>query len=176
MRIVHEAQLHDRNCFLTLTYDEDHLPKDGSLNKLHFQKFIRKWRKRLPGGQTLRYFHCGEYGDENKRPHYHAIIFGHDFSEDREFFKNSGESKLYVSPSLMELWHYGWHTIGDVTWQSASYVARYVMKKRSSPSSADPAILERQQGEYDDAYLRVNGKTGEMWHVEPEYVTMSRKP
>ena len=114
VRIVHEASLYEKNCFLTLTYDEDHLPKDGSLHKIHFQRFIRRWRKAWKlKPRELRYFHCGEYGDENRRPHYHAIIFGHDFSEDREFLKNSGDGKLYVSPRLQKLWDYGFHANGS---------------------------------------------------------------
>lgn len=150
IRCVHEASLHEDNCFITLTYAPEHLPSDGSLKLDHFQKFMKRLRKRF--GKGIRFFHCGEYGENLGRPHYHAIVFGFDFP-DRKFFKSKAGVNLYTSEILQELWPFGFSTVGNVSFESACYVARYVMKK-------------------------VNGELSEGWYEgrKPEYVTMSRRP
>ena len=75
IRIMHELKDWDSACFLTLTYDEEHLPKDGSLDKQDLQKFFKRLRFNL-GGRKIKYFACGEYGEQYGRPHYHIIVFG----------------------------------------------------------------------------------------------------
>lgn len=155
--MMHEAQMHDQNCFITLTYAPEYLPSDGSLHLEHFQKFMKRLRKRYGAG--IRFFHCGEYGEENKRPHYHCILFGFDFPDKvlrREVFnpKTPGQYvPYYNSKSLEELWPFGISIIGDVTFESCAYVARYILKKVT--------------GEKADAHY--NG-------LAPEYITMSRRP
>lgn len=158
VRCYHEASLYDRNCFLTLTYNDESLPPDWNVNKVHFQKFVRRARK---AGFVFRYFHCGEYGDLNGRPHYHACIFGEDFSKDRAFFRMSNGYKIYVSPTLTKLWSLGHAYIGSLTLESAAYVARYVMKKARG-SNLVP--------------IHVDTDSGEVWERVKEYVTMSLKP
>jgi hypothetical protein len=163
IRIVHEAQMHDENCFITLTFDQAHLEKRSnplSLDVTEYQRFMKRLRKRF--GKNIRFFHCGEYGDKNKRPHYHAIIFGLDF-KDKKLWSNRDGNKLYTSEALSELWPYGFSTIGDVTFQSAAYVARYIMKKHKGDGA-------------EDHYTRWCPLTGEGTPVDPEYCTMSRKP
>lgn len=160
MRCVHEASLYESNCFITLTYAPEHLPKDGSLNKVHFQKFMKRLRKRF--GSGVRYFHCGEYGEKLGRPHYHACLFNFDF-QDRELWSIRDGVKLYTSKILSELWGFGFCTIGDVTFESAAYVARYITKKISGDMAKDH-------------YTRVDNSTGECFDLLPEYVTMSRRP
>lgn len=136
MRCFHESQLHERNCFITLTYSDDNLPKDRSLDYRHFQLFMKRFRKKF--GNGIRFYMCGEYGDQFGRPHYHACIFGFDFS-DKYFWKYSSATNkfgrqgaripLYRSADLESLWTDGYSSIGDVTFESAAYVARYIMKK-----------------------------------------------
>lgn len=159
VRIMHEASLHERNCFLTLTFDEDHVPSDYSLNVVTFQKFMKRYRKMFG---PVRFFHCGEYGELNFRPHYHAIIFGHDF-DDRIQCDLRTQNALFVSPSLQKLWPFGRATIGDVTFESAAYCARYITKKVTGDLA-------------DTHYERVHSVTGEIYKVSPEYTTMSRRP
>lgn len=170
VRMLHEAQMHEENSFLTLTYSPENLPATGSLNKKHFQDFMKRLRGRL-GGRRIRYFHCGEYGERLRRPHYHAILFGFDFP-DKVFYKPVGDNgRLYISAMLDETWSHGFAVIGDVTFDSAAYVARYVTKKVTGPRA-------------DGHYLRFDKETGEVFtepdgslsHLEPEYVTMSRRP
>jgi len=175
MRCVHEAQLHEDNSFITLTYNDEHLPEDASLDVRHFQNFMKRFRKSI-APKKVRFFHCGEYGDHNGtykhersygisdlgRPHYHAIIFGHDFSG-KELIKEQDGIRLYHSQELAELWPYGFNTVGAVTFESAAYVARYVVKKKYGE-------------EKEDHYTRINTETGELYQVKPEYVTMSRRP
>lgn len=75
-RLLFEALHHQmRGCFLTLSYDDDHLPANGTLVKKHFVDFIKRLRYHV-GGAKLRYFGVGEYGKKTERPHYHALIFG----------------------------------------------------------------------------------------------------
>jgi len=161
IRCSHEASLYDENSFITLTYKDDALPPYGSLQKAHFQKFMKRLRKANPG-RKIRYYHCGEYGDDLGRPHYHACLFNYDFP-DRVLFKETGETKLYSSKTLERLWPFGFSTIGDVTFKSAAYVARYVMKKVTGRKS-------------EEHYSVVDEKTGEIILRQPEYTTMSLKP
>lgn len=149
-RCMHEASLHKQNCFLTLTYDDDHLPTDLSLDITHFQKFMKRLRESLD--HKIRFFHCGEYGEKTHRPHYHALIFGHDF-DDKICIRRDEENTLYRSPELEKLWDYGMSSVGAVTFKSAAYVARYVTKKVTG----------------DQAQDHYAGR-------KPEYCTMSRRP
>lgn len=151
IRCVHEAQLHEHNSFLTLTYSDEKLPPDGSLQVADFQKFMKRLRKHFTG-KKVRYFHCGEYGEKYGRPHYHACLFGLDF-DDKSVWKEHNGQRYYVSKTLADLWPHGHSTIGAVTFESAAYVARYITKK-------------------------VTGDRAEKFYEgrKPEYVTMSRRP
>ena len=137
VRCMHEAQMWDRNCFVTLTYNDDNLPIDRSVNKREMQLFMKRLRKEY--GEGIRFYGCGEYGSKLGRPHYHMLLFNHDFP-DKEVWKAQkargykgryiiDEFTLYRSESLERLWPYGFSTIGDVTFESAGYCARYVTKK-----------------------------------------------
>lgn len=151
VRIMHEASLNDDNCFITLTYDDVHLPSDGSLRKRDFQLFMKRFRQEC--GERIRYFHCGEYGEDFSRPHYHACIFGFDF-KDKVFYKktNCGDN-LFTSYQLERIWGKGFCPIGSLTFESAAYVARYCTKKVNGPLAE-----EHYKG------------------LQPEYATMSRRP
>lgn len=156
LRCVHEASMYERNCFITLTFNNENLDPGGSLVKRDFQLFMKKLRKRF--GSGVRYFHCGEYGEKNKRPHHHACLFNFDF-DDRELWSVRDGVRLFTSKTLDDIWGKGFCTIGDVTFESAAYVARYVTKKITGPTA-------------DSHYL--NSRTGEI--RQSEYVTMSRRP
>lgn len=165
IRATHEAQMHEKTCFITLTYSDQALPADLSLNVKHWQLFAKKLRNRLG---PFRFLACGEYGDKTLRPHYHAILYGVDFAEDREPWKERGEHQTWRSPLLEALWtdadgqSRGFHEIGTMTYQSAAYVANYVTKKKTG----DQAVT----------YERTDIYTGETWTVQPEFAVMSRRP
>lgn len=128
IRCTHEARYHTRKAFLTLTYDREHLPKDRSLQKRHLILFFKRLRHYAQG--PIKYFACGEYGDRRGRPHYHAIVFGHDFPDEQPVPNNEGaEYPLYESETLNAIWFKGAAKIGRVTDKSADYVARYTIKK-----------------------------------------------
>lgn len=127
IRVVHEASLHERNCFITLTYSDLHLPDDRGLHYDHFQLFMKRLRKKY--GDGIRFYMCGEYGDKLGRPHFHACLFNHDFDDKKLWQTTPSGSRLFRSSDLESLWPYGFSSIGDVTFESAAYVARYIMKK-----------------------------------------------
>lgn len=159
LRCMHEAQMHSQNCFITLTYDDIYLPSDYSLKKEHFQKFMKRYRKKF--GNNIRYYHCGEYGSKYGRPHYHACIFGHDFDDKKLFKKRFGEN-LYTSADLRKLWPFGYSTVGDLNFKSARYVAGYCMKK--------------QNGYLKKDYYKIKLSDGREFDRTPDYATMSRMP
>lgn len=161
--------MYDQNSFITLTYAPEHLPSDLSLHKAHYQKFMKRLRK-LISPKKVRYYMCGEYGDQNQRPHYHACLFGHDF-KDKTLWRNARDTKLYISEELTKLWPYGFSTIGDVTFESAAYVARYIMKKVTGK-----AIDQEDETTGLRPYELYDSETGDITKRIPEYTNMSLKP
>lgn len=156
VRCMHESQMHDANCFITLTYDSDHIPSDWSLYYRHFQLFMKRLRKRF--GIPVRFYMCGEYGSENHRPHYHAILFGVHFGDKYYWRKSPSGCDLFRSPILEELWGMGSCEIGEVTFESAAYVARYCIKSIAG------------------AEWICDSDTGEMYERPREFTRMSLKP
>lgn len=169
MRCVHEASLYQNNCFVTLTYNDESLRRLNrrvdldtgeifcSLNKRDVMLFMKKLRKRF--GSGIRFFQCGEYGSVGFRPHHHVLLFNFDFP-DKFYAETRNGVRLYRSHCLEEkigdaepLWPYGFSRVGALTFESAAYVARYILKK-------------------------VNGDMAEDHYggLLPEYITMSRRP
>lgn len=164
-RIIHESRAHDDNCFITLTYLDEHMPRvfnggPGTLLKEDFQKFMKRLRKRL-APRKIRYYMCGEYGENTQRPHYHACIFGFD-PDDKKVFAEGSDYSVYTSDMLSDVWGLGFVTVGALSFQSAAYCARYVMKKVTGNLSHDHYLVT---DDYGVAY----------W-LEPEYNAMSRRP
>jgi len=165
LRCSYEASLNDKglnNSFVTLTYDEAHLPANGNLRRIDFQKFIRSLRKRTR--KKIRYFMCGEYGEKENRPHYHALLFGHQF-DDKILVNIRNGNRVYTSKTLDKIWQHGTCEIGSVTFQSAGYVARYIVKKQTG--TADELFKK---------YVIIDPETGEMTARHNEYTNMSLKP
>lgn len=163
IRCVHEAKLYPKNSFITLTYKNEKLPPNSSLNLPDFQKFLKRLRKKIYP-QKVRFFHCGEYGEDLGRPHYHALLFGFDFEDKKPFYKNHRGDQIWRSVTLEELWPDGHSEIGSVTFESAAYVARYISKKVTGSLA-------------EDHYAIVDLETMEtLGSKKPEYVTMSRRP
>lgn len=171
VRMMHEASLHEDNCFVTLTYSPENMPSDGSLHLSHFQDFVKRLRSRT-GVPGIKYFHCGEYGDTFGRPHYHANFFGYDFPDKYHWRTSDRGDLLYRSDLLESLWTFGSSEIGAVTFESAAYVARYVCKKLNISSRSPQAAVAA----YNDKYERYHLDTGEVFYLQPEYATMSRRP
>lgn len=168
LRCVHEAKFHDQNCFVTLTYDPEHLPLDGSIQVKHFQNFMKELRASF-AHKKIRFFGCGEYGEkcdpdyETKlgRPHYHILLFGHDFDDSELYYQ--GDYNLYTSQKLSRIWRKGHATVGALTKETAAYTARYCTKKISGEMA-------------EEHYRRINKQTGEVNQLTPEFLLMSRRP
>lgn len=172
-RIMLEAQDHDESWFVTLTYDDEHVPeiefvKDVdsdtgelldtgrllTLCKRDLQLFNKRLRKHF-SDDKIRFFACGEYGESTARPHYHSIYFGLHI-KDLQFFKMSKlGDKYFISDTLTRLWGKGHVLLAQVTWESAAYVARYVTKKLTGDAA---------KFWYDDIGLT------------PPFTVMSRRP
>lgn len=154
--------MHDASCFITLTYDDKHVPADYGLHKIHLQNFFKRVRN---AGYIFRYFACGEYGDQSKRPHYHAILFGINFADDRKKHSVTNQQHiLYTSQTLTDLWGKGHALLSEFSYQTAAYTARYVMKKQNGSNA-------RQH----ENYKRLTND-GELIQVQPEFALMSRNP
>lgn len=159
--------MHERNSFVTLTYNDAHLPGDRGLSKIDLRNFMKRLRKRHGAG--IRFLAAGEYGGETQRPHYHMALFGLDFSEDRVKRTTRKGHPIYTSKALAKAWtcprchqSMGFHEIGSLTYDSAFYVAGYVMKKRT--------------GEQADQRYRRLDLDGYYYDVVPEFAQMSLRP
>lgn len=160
-RVHHEAQLHEHNCFVTLTYNDENLPYDESVSVYEHQCFMKRLRKAFNPG--IRFFMCGEYGDKNWRPHYHYCLFGMNFPDKKAWKSTQRGDILFTSQELEKIWGKGFCTIGSVNYQSAAYIARYVMKKVSGRKARDH-------------YKWIHPKTGEPLERTREFLRMSLRP
>lgn len=173
-RCLLEMQQHDENCFITLTYDEQHVPEHWhcrmsdhkenvslSLDPKDLQGFWKRLRSHY-SDKKIRYYACGEYGDNTARPHYHAILFGlmpddlipaSEFNDKFHDMSDLGYN-YYVSPTLNKIWNKGAVLVANASWETAAYTARYVMKK----------LKGFGRSFYDEMC------------IEPEFVRMSLKP
>ena len=161
VRCSYESQLHDKNCFITLTFAPEHMPSDGSISVRDVQLFLKRLRKELL--VPIRFFACGEYGEELGRPHYHLIIFGYDFPDKEPLFTDKIGHTHYRSPLLEKVWPFGHATVTGFSFQTAAYVARYMTKKING------GLAEKH-------YEKVDETTGEIYSIKPEFATMSRRP
>ncbi|AXL14498.1 replication initiator protein [Microviridae sp.] len=162
IRCMHEASLHDENCFVTLTFNDENLPLNGSLHYPTFQKFMKRLRKRF-SGRNIRFYMCGEYGELDQRPHFHALLFNFNFPDLVVWKRTGSDSMIYRSTILEELWPFGFSSVGNVTLQSAGYVARYVMKKLNGDA-------------VKGSHLEYVNADGEICLKTPEFNRMSLKP
>lgn len=169
LRVALESTLYENNCFLTLTYRDEDLPKNGSLDYDVTVKFMKDLRDRF--GSGIRSFGCAEYGEKKGRPHYHICLLNFDFPDKKiaerstaNYGINKRENYIYDSEKLQDLWPYGDSKIGSLTLESASYVARYCTKKITGPKAFH----------YYD--LPANEQTGEIITLNPEKsVAVSRR-
>lgn len=175
--MMHESMLYEENCFLTMTYDDQNLPINLSINKEDIQNFLKRLRNDV-GFNKIRYFACGEYGDDLKynfrgqyggnlgRPHYHALIFNY-WPEDTFPYTNKNGYPIYTSKKLNDIWSYGDVYLGTVTFDSAQYVAKYVTKRTTPITVTD---------DYGNKYK--TDANVKKWYgdCKPEFALMSRRP
>ncbi|UOF79017.1 replication associated protein [Microviridae sp.] len=162
VRCMHEAQLWDKNCFVTLTYDKDHLPVGGGLVYEHFRLFVRRLRK-AARKSDVRFYMCGEYGEARRRPHYHACLFNWDFDDKVPAGKSGSGFDQFRSPLLERLWTFGRARVSAMNFETAAYTARYV------------CAIEDGKG-LEKVYEAVDLETGEVHEVPREFARMSLRP
>ena len=171
-RCSHEASRTPYNTFLTLTYDDKHLPTNGHLDARALTLFVKRLRKcvsrhsgdiRSDSSTNVRYFACGEYGSQTERPHYHALLFNCAFPPQEKVSKD-----LYAADILRELWPYGDHRFGTATPAAANYIAQYSLKKQRRNKGA-----RHDDGYNGEGYADEDG----VWHPKPApFLRMSLKP
>lgn len=158
IRAYHESLLHRQSCFVTLTYDEQHHRRaDGLVSKSELQRWLKRLRKKL-SPLKLRYIACGEYGEQSRRAHYHAILFGVDFRDARSV---PITDTLYTHPVLSETWPFGLVSIAPVSFASICYVCGYVLKKMADDDTF--TLMSRRPGigkEWLDKYFEDLQRTG----------------
>lgn len=160
VRCMHEAKFWPVNSYVTLTYADEWLPIAGSLSLRDVQLFMKRLRK-WHGGR-VRFFLAGEYGDLNMRPHYHALLFNVGFRDRKVWQDNKRGEPLYVSEQLSRLWPLGHVSVGEVTFDSAVYCAKYALKRVNGEKQADHYTVFDSDG---------------VVHVRrPEFAVMSRRP
>jgi len=159
-RLYHEGTQHEVSSFVTLTFADEHLPPDYSVSVRDIQLFCKRLRKR---SGSFRFFACGEYGEKEKRPHYHLILFGRDFSDKYHWRDSESGYPVYRSDTLEALWPFGNSDIGSVTPASCGYVAAYCVKKVTGEHA-------------EEHYRRVHPLTGELLTVRREFICMSNRP
>lgn len=170
LRCVHESKLWKQNSYVTLTYADEFMPPGGTVCLRDVQLFMKRLRKaREPA--TVRFFLGAEYGDENKRPHYHALLFNVEFPDKLLHGKNLRGEPLYTSAELGKLWPHGFNTIGDVTFDSAVYCAKYALKKINITEHSS----EEAKAEYERRYV-VYDADGIVYERDREFAVMSRRP
>lgn len=158
VRGVHEAKMHDKASFLTLTVDDEHMywstqSGEQTLNYDVVQKFFKRLRKNT--GQSFRYICCGEYGSNTHRPHYHVLLYGLDFKEDRYFYKlNKYGDPYFISPFLDDTWQQGNCCIGQVNFQTCAYVGRYVTKKLNGEQG------KKEYEHIDEPFIHASNRPG----------------
>lgn len=146
-RMILELEDHQEAMFLTLTYNDDHLPFSDSgfptLCKRDVQLFFKRLRRHF-GGKRIRYYLAGEYGSTTHRPHYHAIIYGIGVNSFPDLVFR-GNNKLghpfFTSPELEHIWDNGFVMFSSVTWRTCNYVARYVLKKQAEREDCNGVCL-----------------------------------
>lgn len=171
IRLMKENQCHETSSFITLTYDDSHLPDGKTLVRSHVQAFHKRLHNRLlrSRGYGIRFYYSGEYGETFGRPHYHSIIFGFDFPDKKFYKRNHRDEPIYKSDYLRELWPFGDNGIGLVTFESAAYVAGYVVSKISVGHD------EASEARFNDRYLRSDSE-GRPFLLEREFSGMSNRP
>lgn len=145
-RCSHELSLYKKNTFITLTYNENSLPADKDEMQQHiktFQNSIRRVSDVRP-----KFFYSVEYGSKNQRPHFHMIIFGHDFQDQILQRTTPKGNKLYTSIHLEKLWKHGFHSIGEANVKTSYYIASYALKNLTQ--------YDTGTGEELKDYLRVS--------------------
>lgn len=148
LRLIHEAYYWDDSLFVTLTYDQKHMPENWEINKTEVQNFFKRLRKQIPD-RKIKYYATGEYGDQTQRPHYHAIIFGLSIAEHKT-------TRGHVdSGPLLKAWDKGYVYVGTATTHSCLYVAKYIQKKLYGP-------LAKEDGR-EQPFALMSNAIGKSW-------------
>lgn len=164
IRLMLESLFHDEMCFVTLTYSDEKLPGDRRVHKSDVQSFLKRLRFAFPD-KRIRYFGCGEYGENTHRPHYHLILFGVTFQDGEIVSTNELKQPVHDSPKLLSIWQKGHVSVGEVTPESCAYVARYSLKKKISLNS-----------QKDDVFIMMSTHPGlgaDFFHSKKDLIYLS---
>lgn len=180
-RCMMELKTSQNALFLTLTYDDSHLefspyvdPELGTIETRpvlvpkHLEKYLKRIRRaadRRGAPLPIRFFACGEYGEETRRPHYHAILYNVPDSlvgKTHKWVDSTPEAPLWTSETLSYFWPYGYTVFGDVNWQTCAYVARYIVDKQLGISRKEQIKAQKQFTDvpWQDEFVRMSRRPG----------------
>lgn len=145
LRCMHHSKQYEKNCFITLTFDDINLAGRKSVDVKDWQLFAKRFRTKLAyeGREKIEFFHAMEYGEKTSRPHHHAVVFNY-FPQDAEVLKNIGGNIYYKSAELSSLWHnQGFIVVGALTYQTAAYTASYTFKKQKTKNYKEGITPEK---------------------------------
>lgn len=171
IRCMHEASLYAVNQFCTMTYSPENLPAFGRLEPRHLELFNKRLR-RAHEDRRLRFYACGEYGERLARPHYHALYFNLPLQDLTYWKKSASGSPIYRSEKLEKIWGLGECFVGEVTFKSAAYCARYCIDVvNGDERDSYYAINDPQTGRQ-----LVDSETGEIMSMTRQFARMSTHP
>lgn len=146
-----ESLKHGDSSFITLTYSDENLPPQGSLQPKDVQDWLKKLRARI-SPLKIRYYLVGEYGDRSWRPHYHVALFGF-----RSCLRGRTEHREDTCCGQCEVvrttWGKGGVDLGELNAHTAQYVSGYVTKKLTRKDD------ERLKGRYPE-FARMSLRPG----------------
>lgn len=182
LRCWHESQMHETSSNITLTYADEHLPKNRNLDHRDFQLFMKRLRKNFCRYETddqgervcinpISFFMCGEYGGKTHRPHFHVIIFGY-YPPDPVYHRTSDAGhRYYKSETLDKYWKKGFTDLTNVSYKNAGYIARYTLKKQLPDEATQDRYIYTENGEQKTRkfeYIRMstNPAIGRSWFLK----------
>lgn len=204
-RCLLEMKEHDSAYFVTLTYNDWHVPISHyidqttgefcdvqTLRKRDYQLFMKRLRKAFPD-QQIRFYAAGEYGPKTYRPHYHAILFGLKLDDLEPYGMSDQNYPYYWSRSLQKVWDDGenlqnlYEKVEKKPLQVYQNVLQYIQgcKESITPLTSRGFVLVANVSWETCAYVaryvtkKLTGEVASFYkehNIEPPFSLMSRKP
>lgn len=148
-RLNQELLVSSSSFFITLTYDDEHIPvtEDGlpTFSKRDIQLFIKRLRKNT--NRKISYYIVSEYGEKTYRPHYHGFIF------------NLNANQQEATDLILKSWKNGHVKIGTTQSASIAYVTKYIINRNNIKGLSKPFALISKRPAIGSSYLELYGES-----------------